>query len=574
VRRLVIAGAISAAGVAAGLFTLATAHDDSAFSFAGTSAGGAVALLGAGWALIGCGLAFWVRRPESRFGPLLAAAGFAWFVVEWPNPGIGSAFAFTVGLALFAACAPLAAHAVLAYPGGRLSSHLDRAALGVAYAGAILVLGVLPAFFFDPQAQGCSQCPRNLLLVSDRAALADDLTRAGIYAGVAWAAVLSALALFKALPAASSARPILAAGAVYLGLVAAMYAVSIDRGFLSPTTVVQRLWLAQAAALAAFALSVVWAWIRARRARSEVARLVVDLARAPAPGGLEDALRGIVGDPDLELAYPLADRKRLVDAAGRPVVLAADRERTSLLRDGRTVAVLAHTPGLLRDEQLVEEVTNAARLALENERLQAEVRAHLEELRASRARIVEAGDAERRRLERDLHDGAQQRLVALSLWLRLVRSQRPAEADPSQAARFDEADAELRAAIGELRELAHGIFPAVLADEGLAAAVEALAEQARVPLRIDALPEGRLDHAVETTAYTVVAEAARAATSALAVRAARSGPVLVVEVETVDLTGLDVAGLEDRVGALDGSLAVERRGNGRVTIRAVLPCAS
>jgi signal transduction histidine kinase len=337
---------------------------------------------------------------------------------------------------------------------------------------------------------------------------------------------------------------------------------------------VQRLWLAQAAALAAFALSVVWAWIRARRARSEVARLVVDLARAPAPGGLEDALRSIVGDPDLELAYPLADRNvwsmRLGD---RSCWLRIESEPASCATAARSRS--SPTPrGCWRDEQLVEEVTNAARLALENERLQAEVRAHLEELRASRARIVEAGDAERRRLERDLHDGAQQRLVALSLWLRLVRSQRPAEADPSQAARFDEADAELRAAIGELRELAHGIFPAVLADEGLAAAVEALAEQARVPLRIDALPEGRLDHAVETTAYTVVAEAARAATSALAVRAARSGPVLVVEVETVDLTGLDVAGLEDRVGALDGSLAVERRGNGRVTIRAVLPCAS
>jgi signal transduction histidine kinase len=219
-------------------------------------------------------------------------------------------------------------------------------------------------------------------------------------------------------------------------------------------------------------------------------------------------------------------------------------------------------------------VTAAARLALENERLQAEVRARLEELRASRARIVEASDAERKRLERDLHDGAQQRLVGLSLALRLLRSQLPAQAEPETLARLDEAEAELREAIAELRDLAHGIFPAVLADEGLAAAVEALTEEARVPIRLRGLPGARFEPLVETAAYTVVAEAERAATRGLAVRAEQSADCLVVEVEADGVgDGLDLVGLEDRVGALEGRLAVEREG-GRVTIRAELPCAS
>jgi signal transduction histidine kinase len=233
--------------------------------------------------------------------------------------------------------------------------------------------------------------------------------------------------------------------------------------------------------------------------------------------------------------------------------------------------VLAHERGLLDDEQLVEDVTAAARLALENERLQAEVGARLEELRASRTRIVEAGDTERKRLERDLHDGAQQRLVGLSLSLRLVRSQLGSDASPEAIARLEEAEGELRRATAELRELAHGIFPAELADEGLAAAVEALAEGASVPIRIGGLPDGRWAAPIETAAYTVVAEVARAATAALDVRAARSDGTLLVEIDTDGLGGVDWVDLEDRVGAVEGHFAVERSPNGRVTISAEFP---
>ncbi|HSC90612.1 MAG TPA: histidine kinase [Gaiellaceae bacterium] len=568
--RTAVALAISALGIAAGSFTLDVAREDPGYWFAGDSALGAAALLGAGWTLIGCGLAAWARRPESRFGPLLVAAGFAWFLLEWNNPGIGSPLAFTAGLCLYASCPPLVAHALLASAPGRAASRLVAAALAAAYCGFVLLLGVLPALFFDPVAQGCSQCPRNLLLVDDRPELSAELIRAGVYAGLVCALALVALVSHRLLQTgAATRRAILAAGAGYLLLVAGLLASSLDRGGLVNGAPERRLWLGQAAALVGLGVATVWAWMRQRRARSQVARLVVDLAESPPPGGLRDILAGIVGDPELVLAYPLDGAHRLVDAQGRAVALPDRAARTTLLSGDRPVAVLGHAPGLLGDEQLVDEVASAARLALENERLQAEVRARLEELRHSRARIVAAGDAERRRLERDLHDGAQQRLVGLSLSLRLLRTR--AGTPAPQLARAQE---ELRLAVAELRDLAHGIFPAVLADEGLAAAVEALAEEAGVPLRIASLPEGRLAPPVETAAYTVVAEAARAARAPLDVRASRTEDVLAVDVATRAADGIDLLGLHDRVGALDGRISAARAANGGVTIHAELPCAS
>ncbi len=241
--RRALALGIAALGLAVGTFSLAVARDEPGYWFAGRSTFAAVALLAAGWALIGCGLGFWVRRPGSRFGPLLAAAGFAWFLPEWNNPAIGSSLAFTIGLCLYAACPPLVGHAVLAYPSGRLGSHTERGVVGVAYAGGLLVLGVLPALVFDPQAQGATQCPSNLLDVSDRDALWTDLNRVGVYLGVAWAFALAALALVKLARASVWARAVFAAGASYLGLVAAWFASSLDRGALASGTLERRLWL-------------------------------------------------------------------------------------------------------------------------------------------------------------------------------------------------------------------------------------------------------------------------------------------------------------------------------------------
>ena len=555
----------AALGLALGAFSLRVARDHPGYWFADDSAVGAVALLGAGWAILACGLAVCLRGVRLA-GLLLVATGLAWFLPEWNNPGVGSALAFTLGLCLYAACPPLAAHALFAHPRGKLASPTERAGVAISYVGGVLVLGVLPALFLDPRAEGCGACPPNLVLVADRAELADDLTHVGVYLGLGWAVALVTLGAVRLARGSAANRPVMAAGVAYLGCVAATFALSLDRGAISNGTAERRLWLGEAAALLAVALAIAWSWLRGRRARSAVARLVVDLAQSPPPGGLRDALAGIVGDPGLVLVYPVAPG-RLVDARGIPAKPAPGQQRTSLIRERHVVAVLGHAPGLLDDEQLVEEVTAASRLALENERLQAEVRARVEELRASRARIVGAGDAERKRLERDLHDGAQQRLVGLALSLRLLCSRL---AIPE----LERAEAELRLAVEELRELAHGIFPAVLADEGFAAAVEALTEDTRVLVHIEGLPEGRLPAAVETAAYTVVAAGADAARSRLVVGATVTEGVLAVDLETDAIEGLDTVGLEDRLGALDGRLAVGPGADGRSWIHAELPCAS
>ena len=550
-----------------GVFTLDVVGESPGYGLAGESALDAVALLLPGWALVACGLGSWLRRPESRFGVLLAVAGIAWFLAEWDDhPGVGSSLAFTLGLCLSAACPPLVGHAVLVYPAGRLGSRVARIVVPVSYVGAVLVLGVLPALFLDPRAHSCWACPSNLVVVADRPTLAADLARVGVSLGLAWTLALTILVAVRL--GRRATRLVVVAGTAYLTLVTATFALSFGDEALSNGTTERLLWLGQAAALVGLATGVVWGWVRARRARADIARLVVELGQSPPPGGLRDVLAGIVRDPELVLAYPLADSGRVVDAQGHTTELPREHEHTSLMQDGRPVAVIAHRRGVLDDEQLVEEVTAAARLALENERLQAEVRARLEDLRASRARIVAAGDLERRRLERDLHDGAQQRLVALSLSLRLARMRAPGA---DQLAR---AEQELSSAIEELRELARGIFPTVLEDDGLDAAVHALAEEARVPLRVHDLPDGRFDEALEVAAFTVVAETVRAATGSVAVSGREAHGRLELELEAAGVNGLDVVALEDRLGALDGRLQVAQEAGGATTVRVELPCGS
>ena len=575
--RLLAALVVAGAGVAVGLLTLRIVAREPAYSFAGSSAPGRVALLVTGWALIACGLWFWLRRSSSHFGPLLAAAGFAWFLLEWNTPAAGSSLAFTVGLVLFASCPPLAGHAVLTFGDGRLSG-MQRAAVGVLYAGGIVVLGLLPALLVDPVRGVCSDCPANLLAVANRPALAADIGRVGLWVSAVAACAVAAtvaIALVRASPVARRALwPVLAPGGAYLAFVAAMDVAWVDHGLLSNGLYERRLWFVQAAALIGVVAGVAWNALRVRRRRTAVARLVVRLAQSPPPGGLRSALAEIVGDPRLELAYPLDDSGRLVDADGRTVRLSPELQQTSLIAGRRRLAVLGHRPGQLDDDGLVRAVTDAARLVLENERLQAEAKARLDELRRSRARIVEAGDAERRRLERDLHDGAQQRLAGLALSLRLLRSRVRSGADSQAAAELFAAETDVLEAIESLRMLAHGIFPAVLADGGLAAAIVALAEESPVPIRVDAMSDGRFPPGLEAAAYRVVAETAGAAEGSVFLRASHDGDSLVIDVVARGLGArFDRTELEDRVGAENGRLTVARQ-NGDVSVHAEFPCAS
>jgi signal transduction histidine kinase len=312
-----------------------------------------------------------------------------------------------------------------------------------------------------------------------------------------------------------------------------------------------------------------------------VSELVERLGRER--GGVRDALAGGLDDPTLELAYWLPEDRRYVDAAGRLMRLpepGGPRAVTEIEQDGRRIAALVHDAALLDQPELVRAAGAAAALALENERLDAELRARYEELRASRARLVEASDAARRRIERDLHDGAQQRFVSLALTLRLARNRLDPESEA--AGLVDRGLDELDAGLSELRELARGIHPAVLSERGLAPAIESLAARAPVPVEVSVLPAQRLPPPVETAAYFLVAEAltnvARYAQASEAdVAVTRENGRAVIEVRDDGVGGADpgsgsgLRGIADRVAALDGRLHVESPAGGGTVVRAEIP---
>jgi signal transduction histidine kinase len=509
----------------------------------------------AGWAVIASGLVLWARRPGNHAGPLLTAAGFAWLLAAWNTPMIGSAAAFAVGLVVYAVAPPLLAHAAFAFPVGR-PTRFTSLALALAYAATAGILGLLSALTLDPRAEGCAQCPANPLLLIDAPDSYADLNRAGSWLGLVWAPLLIGLLgvqLARCTPPLRKTKaPLTVAAMACLALVTWDYRASLDTGFL---TAVGR--TGEAVIFLGAAASVGWTWIQARRTRGEMARLVVELAGAPQPGTVRDMLAAKLGDPSLRLAYPMPGGG-FVDAAGRPIAVADGRTATTtpLLREDREIAVLLHRPGLFDDPALADEVAAGSSLALENERLQAELNAQLIELRASRARIAEAADAERRRLEHDLHDGAQQHLAALLLSAGVARMR-------SDDATLVAVEHELRGAATELQTLARGVFPAILADEGLAAAVESLAEEA--PVRIVELPTVRLGHAIETAAYFVIARAVPAK-GTLTVTAALEADRLAITLEGAGA----VAGIGDRIAAIDGHLQTGPGG----LIRVELPCAS
>jgi signal transduction histidine kinase len=327
--------------------------------------------------------------------------------------------------------------------------------------------------------------------------------------------------------------------------------------------------------------------LRSRLARGAVAELVVELGQTRAPGKLREALARALHDPALTLAYWLPEQGRYVDSEGQPVELPRDDSAlttTIVERDGRRVAALVHDASLREDPELVDAVCAAAGLALENERLQAELRAHLDELRASRVRIVEAADAERRRLERDLHDGTQQRLVSVSMALGLAESK--LGSDPKSARKIlDETRKTLGTTLQELRELSQGIHPGILTERGLGPALQELAYGSPVPIELSVPIEERLPEPVEAAAYYVVAEALTnvakyASASSVSVRVGSRNGRAVVEVSDDGVGGADpvrgsgLRGLADRVEALGGMLAVESPAGEGTRLRAEIPCAS
>jgi signal transduction histidine kinase len=325
--------------------------------------------------------------------------------------------------------------------------------------------------------------------------------------------------------------------------------------------------------------------LRLRLARASVAELVVELDETRATGALRDALARALGDPSLAVAYWLPNEQRYVDLDGRPVQLpgAGDPLTTTVVeRDGLRIAALIHDSALREDPELLRAVSAAAALALDNERLQAELRAHLDELKASRARIVEAADLERGRIQRNLHDGTQQRLTSIAMAMALAESK--LSSDPGAAmASLRQAKGVLAAAQAELRDLSQGIHPGLLTERGLGPALQDLAYTAPLPVSVVADLNGRMPDQVEAAAYYVVAEglanvAKHAHASTAEVTLVRQGGRLIVRVHDDGVGGADpnrgtgIRGLTDRVQALGGRLRFESSAGQGTEIRVTIPC--
>jgi signal transduction histidine kinase len=564
-------GAPRAALIATGLFgavaavTVAVVVAAPQYARAGHSLQTMAAEVAVAAGLLLAAVAAHLRHPRPRYTLPLAALAIAWLAGEWNSPGAGPVF--TAGLLLYAAWPVLVAVIVFRGP----DQHgLGRAAVTVLAVGAITaagLLGVASALVFDPRDQGCLECPVNLLLVHADASAWRRIGDTGLWLTAAWtgaAVITGAAVLARSSPARRRiAAPVMVPGLAVLALCAIQAVAAFGDGYLASG---RRLVLAQTLALGALAAGALWERGQARRTRSRLARLVVELFESATPEALEQRFSAVLRDPALRILYAAHDGHGQVDGHGRPAVPGAAQEVTWIVARGERIAALAHRPGLLADRASVREITAATRLALDHARWQALQRAELAELQASRARVVEAADRERRRLERDLHDGAQQALVTLAVNLRLARRR---SEDPALASRLATAEDDMRASGAELRTLAHGLFPAALDEEGLAAAIEALADQ-EPRLRCAELADVRVGPAAASAIYFVVAQALRRSPGAeLAVRMRCTGGRLVVTLRSTRPLTVPSTDFEDRIGAAGGTLAIDGH-----TLQAEVACAS
>jgi PAS domain S-box-containing protein len=653
--------------------------------------------LAAGTSFIVAGLIALVRRPENRTGIYLAAVGYLWFLGALGEAD--SDLAWTIGVVLSnLAFIPFAA-LVLAFPTGRLAPRPDR--LLVLGTAAFVLIGPPVMLMFAKHRGDCGvSCGDSAIVVVESPTTETIVTTTGTVITVGLIVGVVAVLARRWRGATPALRrvltPVYAAGVGCLALLLASNVLSQVSSSASNAIAPFFVLL-----FAAVPFAFLYGILRSRLARSSVAGLVVSIGQGMP---LRDAIADALGDPTLELAYRLEGEQRFVDLDGRAFDLpepASGRVASLVERDGRTVGALVHDESLCDEPERVESVSAAVALALDNERLEAELRAQYdflntivdtapslllsidadgvirnlnaatvvatgypdreavrglyfwdvfidepereamierfhaaapghppaeyenvftdvrgerrviawrsapvlderggllrivagglditlrkqqeEELRASRARIVAAGDEERRRLERNLHDGAQQRLVALSLVLRLTQAK--LESEPTAAGELlAGASAELAEALADLRELARGIHPAVLTDRGLGAALEGLAARTPLPVELET-PAERLPEPIEAAAYYVVAEAVtnvvkHAAASAVTVRVAATNGAVTIEVADDGVGAADprggsgLRGLADRLAALDGKLRVESPASGGTRVVAEIP---
>ena len=547
-------GAIALAALTTLALVRAAAHPEENLA----NGSGAVLALEALVAALFVGAILAVRT--QRAWVLLLAGGVAFSAQALPLPDAGGALLFTLALVLGGSAAALAGWSAIELD-VRSWPALRVVAVGTAAVCAIWA-GLVPTLVFDPNASGCYACPTNLALLEG----SGHVRAQSLHSGLRVAAVASIVFAVLLLGAAAgrgarhwSQRAALVAAAAALGASAFAFWHEAAASFATTDTLVRRAWVVECAALAVLAASPLAEAVRARVERVRIVDTV--LRTVPSAEALRAALAAGSGDHALALEYPHAGGS--VDGDGRPVLPSTNGSIvTEVVREGEVVAQLRHAElGGQAGRRLTDSV-RAAGLALEHTSARARLRAQLADLTASRARIVEIADGERRRLERNLHDGAQQRLIALSVAL-------AASGDPTAS----EARGVVLAALDDLRALAHGIHPVSLSDGGIVASVRELADTAGVPLRLELRRLERLPQHVEVAAYRVVAECVHAA------ERHGNGKPVVVGLEMTD-TGLDaelvlpgvsreraeheLAHATDRVTAVGGRIEVFGRGDGAV----------
>jgi signal transduction histidine kinase len=502
--------------------------------------------LAAGWVLIGSGLIAWSRRPGSRVGPLIVISGFAWFLGTLAGSDIGL-LANVGALALTIHRAPLV-HAIVGYPTGRVLGRMSVGLVIAAYAYA----AVVP------------------LTRDDVATIVIATT---LVASTIWT-------YYRSTGPRRQARRIAVVAAAVLAM--PLLTGSIGRLAEAGPDLEGALNWIYPAAVALVGIILATDLSRARWAQAEVTRLVVDLGDPPR-AGIRGRLAEALADPSLELAYWLPESGGYVDESGRPIQLPAagsGRAVTVLEQEGERVGALVHDPAVFDDPKLLQAVAAAAHMALANVRLQADVRRHLDELEASRRRLLETSDAQSRRLVLRLRQGVGLQLSDLQDVLERARADPAPSMTVSVGALLTDAQRELEEAQHDLERLAAGVRPPVLAELGIGAALSALAERSGIPVRLS-VPAGRLAERVETAVYFICSEAvanvqkhAQASGVDVAARIEGGSVVLVVADDGVGgadpSAGSGLEGLRDRIEALGGQFAIDSpRGQGTRIIAAI-----
>ena len=520
------------------------------------------------------GVIAWRRRPDSNLGPLMIAAGGGTFIATlgWANHDLLR----TTGQALELLPPILFLHVYLAFPSGRLHGRVERGVVLGAY-----VTGI--GFGVARMLSGGLE-PGSVMALTSAPDLADVLLRLQLVSSAALSlagiAVLGARRRRRGRALRRSLSLLIDSFSLALLMIAALAVQQLIGSsrfeVLGPLTFV-------VVGLAPLAFLI--GLLHARLARSAVGDLFAELRSNPSPNDLQAALSRALRDPSLELAFWLPEFDSYADLNGRPVEVPAPgrSRRTTLIndKDGARVAALVHDPALEDEPELLAAVSAAAGFALDNARLQAELRARVAEVRGSRARVIAAGDEERRRLERNLHDGAQQRLVALSLDLSLLQAQ---VIDCAASRGLGQARQEIATSLDELREIARGIHPAVLSGHGLVVALDQLAARAPVPVRLSVDLHARLPEPVEVAAFYVISESLanigkHACATSASVEVSQDEDQVVIQVVDDGVGGADtelgtgLRGLADRVEALDGLLRIWSPCGGGTRVRAELPCA-